>query len=254
MDLLSRFVIEGHRGVQSLYPENTLASFQAAIDLGLEWVELDLLSTKEGEIVIHHDFAIQNRLISSMTFDEIQKFDVGKTNPKFPLQKPISGARIPRLSELFEMVTKSNGKNLQFNLEIKSDPSHPEYTPPLDLIARRIAQVVEKYQLEQRVYYSSFDPAALRAIRDRVPSPTMAFLYYKGLGDDWVSPLITICKELNAQIVSPNESLLSELVMSAFKKGGLFVIPWTVNDKSRFSELVSMGINGVITDYPQQFL
>lgn len=253
---ISHFVIEGHRGVQSLYPENTLASFQAAIDLGLEFVELDLHFTKDEEIVIRHDFEIKDRLISSMTLSQVKEIDVGNTNPQFPLQKPVPGARIPNLSELFEMVTKSNhpnAKKLKFNLEIKSDPRDPKYIPPYEILSQKIVQTVAKYKLENRVYYSSFDPSALQAIKKIEKSSTLALIYIQGLGDDWVDPLIKICQGLGAQIVSPHKNLLNKKVMSAFKKVGLNVIPWTVNDLSDYEELVSIGVDGIISDYPQLF-
>jgi glycerophosphoryl diester phosphodiesterase len=247
---LSEFILEGHRGVQSLCPENTLASFQKAIDLGVKWVELDLLSTSDGRIVIHHDFEINRRLVYSMSIEEVKKVDVGaKTNPDFPEQKPLIGAKIPELSELFDM-----GDQLFFNLEIKSHPHHPEYTPPLDLLAKKILEIVHRYGFQDRVYYSSFNPAALLAIRKIEPKATIALLYAKGLGENWLMPLAIGCTELKAQIVSPLHTLVNDSVMEVFKKHGIRVIPWTVNEKQRYEELVKLGVSGIISDYPQYFL
>lgn len=247
---LSDFILEGHRGVQSLCPENTLASFQKAIDLGVKWVELDLLSTKDGHIIIHHDFAIDGRLVYSLSIDEIKQLDVGsKTNPHFPEQQSAPNARIPELAELFE-----KGDKLFFNLEIKSHPSHPEYTPPLDLFAKKIVDIVRSYGFEDRVYYSSFNPAALLAIRNVEPKSTVALIYANGLGDEWLMPLAKRCSRLKAQIVSPLHNLVNESVMQVFKSSGLLVIPWTVNDEERFKELVDLGVDGIISDYPQRFL
>lgn len=245
------FIIEGHRGVQSLYPENTLASFQAAIDLKLQFVELDLHCTKDGEIVIHHDFDVRDRLISTMTLEEVKKIDVGEANPDFPLQRAVPRAQIPTLTELFEMAHKTN---LCFNLEIKSDPRHPEYTQ-VKILAKKVTEIVRKYGFEKRVYYSSFDPAALEAIRENESSATLAFLYYEGLPRGPIAePLIQICKKLHCKIVSPHASIIDQKMVDAFKNAGLQVIPWTVNEESTYQELVSMGVNGVISDYPQRFL
>lgn len=247
---LSGFILEGHRGVQSLCPENTIASFQKAIELGVKWVELDLLSTKDGRIVIHHDFEIDGRLVSSLSMDEIKQFDVGtQTNPNFPEQRSAPKARIPELAELFEI-----GDKLIFNLEIKSHPYHPEYTPPLDLFAKKIVDIVRKYGFVDRVYYSSFNPAALVAIRNLEPKATIALLYAEGLGNEWLMPLAKGCIDLKAQIVSPQHRLVNEPVMQVLKRSGLLVIPWTVNDENRFKTLVDLGVDGVISDYPQRFL
>ncbi|HSX12827.1 MAG TPA: glycerophosphodiester phosphodiesterase family protein [Chlamydiales bacterium] len=246
----SKFILEGHRGVQSLSPENSLASFQKAMDLGVQWVELDLLATKDGRIVIHHDFEIDGRMIYSLSIEEIKQFDVGtRTDPEFPEQQPALNAKIPELAELFEM-----GKNLFFNLEIKSHPNHPEYTPPLDFFAKKIVEVVRRYGVQNRVYYSSFDPAALLAIRNIEPRASIALLYAKGLGDDWLMPLAKGCMDLKAQIVSPLHTLVNESVIEVFHRHGIKVIPWTVNEKDRFKELVEMGVDGMISDYPQRFL
>lgn len=247
---MNDFILEGHRGVQSLCPENTLHSFQKAIDLGVKWVELDLLCTSDGKIVIHHDFKIDGRLVYSMSLEEIKKVDVGnKINPNFPEQKPLRGAKIPELAELFEM-----GEKLFFNLEIKSHPYHPEYTPPLDFLAEKIVEIVYQYGFQDRLYYSSFNPAALLAIRKIEPSSIIALLYAKGLGENWLMPLAKGCIDLKAQIVSPLHTLVNDSVIDMFKKEGIKVIPWTVNDKQRFDELVKLGVSGIISDYPHLFL
>ena len=230
-----KFLIEGHRGVQSLYPGNTLPSFQAAIDLHVDCIELDLLAIEGGEIVIHHDYKVSERLIHSFTLPELKR------------------AKIPLLKELFEMVQKSKSK-ICFNLEIKSDPKHPEYTLPLDVLSGKIVGFVREYGFVSRVYYSSFHPEALFAIKRADPGAVVALLYHNGAGKQWLKPVLDVCAQVSAQIVSPCESLLNAEIMHAFKQAKLRVIPWVVNDFPRFEELVAMGVDGIITDYPQDFL
>lgn len=252
------FIIEGHRGAQSLYPENTLDSFRAALELGVDFVELDLLATSDGEIAIHHDYEVGGKLIHSLTRLELKKIDCGSTvNSDFPMQKPSPNAQIPLLSELFEMVQKSshpNAKQIRFNLEIKSDPLHPEYTLPLHIMAKKILEIVKIYQFETRVYYSSFNPEALFYIRKEDPTAVIALLYSSGAGVDWLPKILEICAKLKASIFSPQESLLTPEIVSTCRDAKLWVIPWTINDVRRGSELMGWGVNGIITDYPQRFL
>jgi glycerophosphoryl diester phosphodiesterase len=253
----NRFIISGHRGCQSLYPENTLDAFQAAIELNVPFVELDLLPSSDGKIVIHHDFLIENRPVYSYSLEELKAFDVGQVNPAFPLQKPSIHTQIPLLSELFDMVKESkhpNGKKMCFNLEIKSDPKHPEYTMPLSCLVSAIIDVVKTSGFTSRVYYSSFDPAVLAEISTQDPEALIAFLFATRKKTDWIGPALQLCQNLKAQIFSPHESLLNFEVMQKLKQAKLEVIPWTVNDLLRFKELVAMGVDGVISDYPQRFL
>lgn len=252
------FIIEGHRGVQSLWPENTLDSFRAAMDLGVDFVELDLLATSEGEIVIHHDYEVEGRLIRSLPLSEVKKVDCGSViNPNFPLQQPSPHAQIPLLRELFEMIQTSHhssAKQLHFNLEIKSDLSHPEYTLPLPVLADKIWEIVQLFHMEDRVYFSSFNPEALFHIKKKDPRVVVAFLYAKGGGEDFLSKVLEVCMKLQAKIFSPLESLVTSEVVNACKEKKLLVIPWTVNDWGRYRELREMGVDGIITDYPQSFL
>jgi glycerophosphoryl diester phosphodiesterase len=260
-----KFIIEGHRGVQSLYPENTLASFQGAIDLGVDFVELDLLATSDGEIVIHHDYDVDGCLIHSMTLAQVKQIDCGSVDREFPLQQSVLGARIPLLNELFEMVQSAShphAKNICFNLEIKSHPDHPEYTLSIDQLTQKIVQIVRFFGLESRVYYSSFNPEVISWIKKVEPGAVCALLYFalipllylKGEGNSWLESLLESCFKLGVQIISPNESLLSGDLIQVFKEAQLLVIPWTVNEKSRYNELVALGVDGIITDYPQIFL
>ncbi len=259
-----KFIIEGHRGVQSLYPENTLPSFQAAIELGVDFIELDLLASLDGEIVIHHDYKIDGRLVHSLPLEDLKKVDCGSFhNREFPLQTLCPGAKIPLLKELFDMVKTSShpqGKKICFNLEIKSDPIHPEYTLTIDNLAEKIMGIVKEYGLEERVYYSAFNPEVLMAIKKKDPKSRVALIYFAIIPplslkeEGWIASLLDTCAKVDAQIVSPHESLLNSEVVAILKKSQLQVIPWTVNDSSRVEELREIGADGIITDYPQNFI
>ena len=131
------FDLQGHRGARGLAPENTLPSFQKALDLGVNTIECDMAITRDGVVVVHHDLWLnpdttrgpdgqwlQSRgpAIVELTFAELQRYDVGRLKPGteyakgFPEQQPVDGTRVPRLSDLFELVRKSGNTKVGFEI------------------------------------------------------------------------------------------------------------------------------------------
>ncbi len=138
------FDLIGHRGARGLAPENTLPSFARALSLGVTVLELDTAITKDGVIVISHDPSLNPNItrdkdgkwlakpgpaIHSLTFNELQQYDVGRLKPNtnyaksFPEQKSVDGTRIPRLADLFALVKKSGNEQVRFNIELKVSPT-----------------------------------------------------------------------------------------------------------------------------------
>ncbi len=261
--------IQGHRGTRGLKPENTLSSFSAAIEAGVDALELDLLMTKDGELVIYHDFYVNEQLcmyldgsevtppsplVYSLTLLQIKQLDCGsKKNPLFPRQQLIPKETIPTLQELFSMISSSahpHAKKVRLNLEIKGDPRDPKLTASPESFVRELLDVVNRSDFKQRVYYSSFDPRMLHEMRKLDPSATLAFLK---AGD--LEGLVEIATQLHAAIVSPEQHLLkSKEDIKFLQDHGFKVITWTVNDPKRCIELLEMGVDGVITDYPHDMI
>lgn len=261
--------IQGHRGTRGLRPENTLSSFSAAIDAGVDALELDLLMTKDGELVIYHDFYVNEELctyldgtqitsppplIYSLTLAALKQFDCGsKKNPLFPRQKLIPKETIPTLKQLFSMISSSshpNAKKVCLNLEIKGDPTAPELTADPESFVRKLLDVVNGSGFKQRVYYSSFDPRMLEEVHKLDPNATLAFLKE---GD--LEGLVEMASQIGAAIVSPEHDFLKNREDVKFlQEHGFKVIAWTVNDPNRCIELAQMGVDGIITDYPQDMI
>jgi glycerophosphoryl diester phosphodiesterase len=276
--MLQAFEVQGHRGARALRPENTLPAFEAAIDAGADTIELDVLATKEGELVIHHDYFVNQelcayldgspidkaRLIRDLTLDEIKQLDAGrKTNPSFPKQVSIPGTQVPTLQELFDFIQNSthpHAKTIRVNLELKRDPRFPEWTLSPRELAEKIVGKVRENRFSDRVYYSSFDPAVLIEIRNVDPKAKIGFLYDAESLDEVkkldlpVSAeefLINYAWALGAQIISPDHELLKQAEdVHALKEKGFRVVPWTVNDPKRWKELIEMGVDGLICDNP----
>ena len=273
--------VQGHRGYQALHPENTLPAFLAAIEAGADTIELDILATSDNELVIHHDFFINKELcayldgsavakevlIRSQTLEQLKKLEVGvKPHPLFSGQILAPGTQIPTLQELFDAINASNhpnAKKIRLNLEIKRDPRFPEWTLSPSDMALSITKQVKENGFEDRVYYSSFDPEILVAIR-QLDSSASTGLIFEGLSLEFarllhkeadVEFLLQIASLLEVNVLSPSHELLhgKEEVL-AWQNKGFRVIPWTVNDPKRWGELIEMGVNGIISDDPEALI
>jgi len=261
--------VQGHRGTRGTLPENTLPAFQSAIEAGADFLELDLLMTRDGHLVIYHDFFIHpervcyldgttvsspSPLIYSLDLAQVKQFDCGRiANPLFPRQKPIPGTQIPTLEELFEMIhslSDPHGKTISLNLEIKRDSRYPEYTPDSSVIVQTLFALVKKQGFSDRVYYSSFDPESLIEVRAQDPHAKIAFLKE----DDLVG-MTNGAAFVKAESVSPEHILIRDKDhLQSLQKLGFKVILWTVNDPQRWEELIDMGVDGIITDYPADLI
>lgn len=261
--------VQGHRGTRGLCPENTLPSFAEAIKAGADVLELDLLMTNDGEIVIYHDYFLDPDLITfldgkplpshellirDLFLSTVKEFDCGrKINPLFPRQKMMPGTPIPTLEELFEMIRTSNdphAKTVRLNLEIKRDLFHPEFSADAKVVAKAVIDLVKKYSFSDRVYYSSFDPESLKQVRASDPQAKIAFL--KEVDLQW---MIEVSKMVKAETVSPEHILIKDANhVRSLQNMGFKVILWTVNDPKRWEELIRMGVDGIITDYPEDLV
>src|SRR5262245_23335544 len=158
----SAFDLQGHRGARGLAPENTLAAFALALDLGVTTLETDLAVTRDNVLVISHDPALNPDLvrdsdgrwikapgpsIHSLTLAELKRYDIGRTDPaaryalQFPQQKAVDGERFPTIAELFALA-KARGKPVRFNIETKIRPAQPGETVDPATFARLVVEAV----------------------------------------------------------------------------------------------------------------
>ena len=250
--ILHGFEIQGHRGSRGTAPENTLPAFLEAVDCGASGAELDLVVTEDGEIVIHHDLFFQNKLILHLSLSEIKAIDMGKTpNAAFPKQKAIAKTFVPTLAELFEaLLGHPKASHFSLNLEIKRKSEHPDWTLSPELLAEKIVREVRAFGFENRVAYSSFDKEVLIAVRNIEPDAKIGFINEHSLKETK-----DIALKLKANVVSPEHKFLkTKQDIDELHSLGFRVIPWTVNDPERMLELLEMGADGIITDYPSDML
>lgn len=277
--LCQAFEVQGHRGARGMLPENTLPSFIAAVEAGAHGIEVDLLMTKDEEIVIHHDFFLNPKicqyldgspiqeiaLIKESTLTKLKELDCGsRPHPHFPGQRLIPGTSIPTLKELLHILSLEshpNAKMIRLNLEIKSDPATPHYIPTPDLIVKKIASIVHENGFANRVYYSSFDFGLLAEMRRQNADCTLGLildeesLIAQGIDPfDWLPTVISIAHSLQATTISPHYGLMTAEVVDRLHQANLRAIPWTVNHESICQHLIEMGADGIITDYPIDML
>ena len=255
--------LQGHRGARGLAPENTLPGFERALAIGVTTLELDVGVTRDGVVVIHHDrglnpdiargpdgqwISLPGPLIKDVSFDELQRFDVGRIRPgseyarRFPHQKPVDGTRIPRLADLFARA----GPAVRFNIETKLTADAPNDTLPPQPFARALIAEIRKAGLEQRTTIQSFDWRTLKVVEQEAPGIATAYLTdSKNADPDKVYAA-------GGRTWSPDFQTLTNEKMQAARRLGLKVIPWTVNERNDIARMLELKVDGIISDYPDR--
>jgi len=263
---------QGHRGCRGLLPENTIPGFLKALDLGVTTLEMDVVITKDSLVLVSHEpwFSHEiatdptGRLIESddekdhkifeMTYEQTQAYDVGsRKHERFPEQQKMELTK-PLLSDVIkaaEAHAKETSRPLPYyNIETKSTPKgdnvfHPEPHVFSDLLAG----VLKDENILDRAYVQSFDPRTLQYIHKNYPEVKLVLLVenINGAGANLSNLGFT------PEVYSPNYKLVNEELVSFCKQKDMKLIPWTVNEKGEMEELISLGVDGLITDYPNRF-
>lgn len=257
------FDLQGHRGARGHAPENTLPGFERALAIGVDTLELDVGVTRDGVVVIHHDRRLNSDLargpdgkwvtaptplIKDLSFDELQRYDVGRIRPgseyaqRFPRQKPVDGTRIPRLSDLFG----KSGNRVRFNIETKIAAEAPSDTLPPESFARALIAEIRKAGVERRSTIQSFDWRTLKVVEREAPEIATSYLTDRNNSDP------EKVHAAGGRIWSPDFQQLDSTKAAAARRLGLKVIPWTVNDPADIRRMLELGVDGLISDYPDR--
>jgi glycerophosphoryl diester phosphodiesterase len=210
----------GHRGLPTLADGNTRAAFLAAVEAGLDGVETDVQRTKDGVLVIHHDFVVGLRLISDLTFAELQEL------------RP----EIVTLEGLLELLEPY--PDFLLNLELKSIPGLE------DGRAYELADAVWGWRGRRRVWVSSYDPVALLKIREHRPEIPLGYLFR-------VYDTGRMAELLGLEAVHPHWQLVTAARVARWHKKGLAVATWTVNDAELAHRLARLGVDVIMGDDAQ---
>ena len=263
------FDLQGHRGARGTAPENTLPGFAAALSLGVATLELDVGVTRDGVVVIHHDRRLNpdiargpdgrwidapGPLLRELDFEELRHYDVGRLRPgseyaaRFPDQAPADGTRIPRLAELFALVRKAGNDQVRFNIETKISPAAPAETLPPAQFALALIAAIRAAGMAERSSVQSFDWRTLQAVERAAPEIATAYLTGRRRGGSQPKAV----HAAGGRLWSPNYEELDSAALIEARALGLKVVPWTVNEPGFIARFLDLGVDGIITDYPQR--
>jgi glycerophosphoryl diester phosphodiesterase len=232
-------LIIAHRGSSAHAPENTLAAFQLAAEQGADAIELDVDLTRDGHAIIMHDAMIDRTTdgsgaVHDLTLEEIQRVDAGAWK-----DAAFQGERVPLLEEVFTVV----GQRVLINVEVKS------MSLRTNGVEAKVAALVQRYDLFERVIISSFNPLALRRIKHLEPRLACGLLYAPDLPiflrQTWLAPLIP---HLDAR--HPHHSQVNPVLVQQWHARGQRVNVWAVNDAAMVQAMAQAGVDGIIGDDP----
>ncbi len=227
-----------HRGASNYAPENTLAAFELSSRQGADGVELDVKLSADGHVIIIHDSTVDRTTdgtgkVAEFSLDALRELDAGVC-----FDETFRGEKIPLLDEVFE----SLGKKLFINVELTN------YSTPFDKLPDKVAQVVKRHNMTERVLFSSFNPLTLYRIHRLLPNSPIGLLMFKGnlgkLGRVVFGNLLPV-----ASLHPHFEDTTSKLIKDAHNKA-MRVYPYTVNQAEDIQHMFKKGVDGIITDDP----
>lgn len=297
------FDLQGHRGSSGLAPENTLPGFAMGLGIGVTTLEMDAAITKDDIVVLSHDPALnpnitrgpdgqwlahRGPLIRDLTYAELQRYDVGRIKPDanyaktFPDRVPLDGTRIPKLSEVFDLVKRSGNREVQFNIETKVFPLAPGDTLAPEPFTRRLVEEIRKAGMGARTAIQSFDWRTLAIVQEEAREMRTVYLTAQrrfldnictgpGAGNPAIAPadcqpsawtagfqlrehgsVPKMVKAAGGNIWSPFHGDLDAAKRAEARALGLLVIPWTVNNPAQIAQMLDLAVDGIISDRPDR--
>ena len=284
--------LQGHRGARGLAPENTLAAFATALSVGVTTLEMDLGVSRDGVVVVAHDPEINPDLtrgpegewlaapgpaLHTLDLAEIRRFDVGRIRPgsryagRYPEQRPADGARIPTLADVIELTRSAGNDEVRFNVETKISPLEPDLTPAPEAFAQAVIEVLRTEGVAERSTIQSFDWRTLRAANAIAPEMTTVCLtaeqrwldnlqrgrpgasaWTAGLDADDFATVPDLIAAAGCGVWSPYYGDLDQAALARAHALGLEVVVWTVNEPPEMRRLIELGVDGIISDFPDR--
>lgn len=265
--------IQGHRGYRGAMPENTTAACIKALEIGVHTLEMDLVISKDHEVVVSHEPYFSHHMstgpngevitrktekqhnLFQLSYSEIERYDVGlKPYANFPDQQKVP-AKKPLLKDLVREVENfAEAEDLekpQYNLEIKRRPKWDSlFHPPVREFVQLVLGQIKALHIEQRTCIQSFDTATLQIVKELAPEITVALLVEN------IRSVQSNLKKLGftPDIYSPDYRLVRKDTIKACREQEMRVIPWTVNKEKHILKMLRLQVDGIITDYPDRVL
>lgn len=261
--------IQGHRGARGLFAENTIHGFIEAIKIGVTTLELDVVISKDNQVVVSHEPWMNWEICSlpngrpltdenkshhnlyNMNYDVIKTYDCGKRgHPRFLKQQKIPAYK-PLLKDMIaaveSFISANNYPPVLYNIETKCTPEGDTiFHPTPEIFAQLLYDDLISQNVNQRCYVQSFDLRTLRYLKQQNANVKLVLLVenYDGF-DNNIANLGFI-----PEVYSPMQQLVSEELVSQCHRKNIELIPWTVNDEQQMLYFKNMGVDGLITDYP----
>lgn len=265
--------IQGHRGARGLFPENTITSFIEAIKLGVDTLEMDVVISKDLQVVVSHEAWMNDFFCTrpdgkvveenskdkynlyKMTYAEISNYDCGiRGNKEFPLQKKLTEHK-PLLSEVIkhveEFVCENKLRPIKYNIEIKSEEGEDgAFNPEPKQFVELVYNEIVKHKIVEKTNLQSFDVRILQEIKKKDTCIQMALLVENEGG------LEVNLKRLGfvPNTYSPDFYLVDVILVQQVHKYSMKLIPWTVNEITDIKKLIALGVDGIISDYPDRVI
>ena len=295
--------IYGHRGARGLSPENTIPAYQTALAVGVDYVDMDINMTKDGVLVVTHNFALNPIItrdakghwistkmkvfVKDLTLAQLQQYDVGRIKPGtlysrlFASQYPVDHTHIPTLKQVIDYVKSVAGDRVGFQIEIKTDPTHPEWSFSPKKLATALAKLMQQEGIVNRTEVQAYDWRCLLAIQKINPKIVTAYLtdelIVKSMSSSdpkvaglWSAGYLLknyrsvpdMIAALGGKIWGPEYwgvtlKLVNEAHHDQLKVVGFKLVPYTWPEKygtefnpKLIEKLIDMGVDGIITDRP----
>ncbi|RDI48827.1 glycerophosphoryl diester phosphodiesterase [Aquicella lusitana] len=231
-----------HRGASAYAPENTLAAFIKAAQLGIKWVEFDVMQAASGEPIIFHDDLLDRTTdgkgeVSHYSYTYLQTLDAGRW-----FDSRFSGERIPTLLQTIKFLQEAK---LSANVEIKAQSGHEE-----KLVIRVLDELAPYLHAAQpAILFSSFSLDALHFLRQHSPHCLMGLLLH-----EWEPDWQYVCTSLQCISVHVNHEIMTREAAQKIKSMDKILLCYTVNDPARAAELYSWGVDAVFSDIPDRIV
>ena len=314
-----RVEVYAHRGARSFAPENTMPAYRTTLRIGADWVDMDVVLTKDEQVLVSHDLVVNadlarnadGRFIAksrdalkglapaeraaydrkfaarNLTLQELQAYDVGRLNPGssyarfFPDQLPVDGTHMPTLREVARYVNQATGGRVGFQIEMKTDPSRPDYSPDPKAFAAALYGVLKSEGIVDRAEIQAFDFRCLQELQKLDSRVKTAYLTSreneKGGPDSFFAEdlksarlwtggksimefggsIPKMVKALGGFAWEPEDAQLTKEALDEAHKLGLKVVVWswpeklgTTFDAALTAKLIDWGVDGIITDDP----
>jgi glycerophosphoryl diester phosphodiesterase len=291
-ELERRVELQGHRGARGLAPENTIPGVRTALEIGVDTIELDVRLTADDQLVVHHDAWLnpsftrdregawvepQTHAVRQLSLAAIQRFDVSRVRAatehadRFPRARATAEpVAIPSLPEVIRFVEGVAGGAVGYNIETKISPDQRDTTP--EELADAVIATIRAAGIESRATIQSFDWRTLARVRERAPAIATACLTSRAINNDtvganrpgpspWTAGLDVddhggstprLVAAAGCRIWSPDAATLRRPEVALAHELGLRVIVWTVNEPADIARALDLGVDGVITDYPDR--